>query len=383
MHKLRIAICSHSTNPRGGVVHALALGDALVRLGHQAVVHAPDVNGSGFFRSSLCQTVAIPASAAGNVPELVAKRRAEYGQYFSRDGNRDFDVFHAQDSISANALADLKRDGKISRFARTVHHVDRFDEPVLTMLQARGIASADRHFVVSRQWQLHLDRHFGIQAEIVANGVDTQIFSAKADASDAQLRGLLRLGGGPILLAIGGIEERKNSLRILQAFARLRGQYENAQLIVVGGASLLDHSDYQRAFHGALSARKLPENSIIITGPLPQVLMPALYRAADMLVFPSTKEGFGLAVLEAMASGIPAVTSSIAPFTEYLKAQDAAWCDPYDVASIAAAMRQALEPLARQNLVRRGLTIAARHDWRQVAVAHLTAYAALREPEHA
>ena len=383
MHKLRIAICSHSTNPRGGVVHALALGDALVRLGHQAVVHAPDVNGSGFFRSSLCQTVAIPASAAGNVPELVAKRRAEYGQYFSRDGNRDFDVFHAQDSISANALADLKRDGKISRFARTVHHVDRFDEPVLTMLQARGIASADRHFVVSRQWQLHLDRHFGIQAEIVANGVDTQIFSAKADASDAQLRGLLRLGGGPILLAIGGIEERKNSLRILQAFARLRGQYENAQLIVVGGASLLDHSVYQQEFRAALATGDLPQSAVIIAGALPQAEMPSLYRIADALVFPSVKEGFGLVVLEAMACNLPVITSRIAPFTEYLGEDDVAWCDPQDIHSIARAMTQALHPERRAQLIQNGTRIAAQHDWQRIAKDHIAVYAKMKDLAHA
>ena len=52
--------------------------------------------------------------------------------------------------------------------------------------------------------------------------------------------------------------------------------------------------------------------------------MPALYRAADALVFPSVKEGFGLVVLEAMASGVPVVTSRIAPFTEYLGDGDVA-----------------------------------------------------------
>ena len=69
---------------------------------------------------------------------------------------------------------------------------------------------------------------------------------------------------------------------------------------------------------------------MIRTGPLPQALMPALYRAAHALVFPSIKEGFGLVVLEAMASGVPVVTSRIAPFTEYLGDGDVLWCDPCD-----------------------------------------------------
>ena len=74
--------------------------------------------------------------------------------------------------------------------------------------------------------------------------------------------------------------------------------------------------------------------------------MPALYRAADALVFPSVKEGFGLVVLEAMASGIPVVTSRIAPFTEYLGDDDVFWCEPDDVESIAAAMTASLDPVA-------------------------------------
>ena len=80
----------------------------------------------------------------------------------------------------------------------------------------------------------------------------------------------------------------------------------------------------RREFAAALAASGLPERAVIRTGPLPQALMPALYRAADALVFPSVKEGFGLVVLEAMASGVPVVTSRIAPFTEYLGDGDVA-----------------------------------------------------------
>ena len=53
--------------------------------------------------------------------------------------------------------------------------------------------------------------------------------------------------------------------------------------------------------------------------------MPALYRCADVLVLPSLNEGFGLVVLEAMASGTPVVISRIAPFTEYLREGDVSW----------------------------------------------------------
>jgi glycosyltransferase involved in cell wall biosynthesis len=111
--------------------------------------------------------------------------------------------------------------------------------------------------------------------------------------------------------------------------------------------------------------------------------MPALYRAATALVFPSIKEGFGLVVLEAMASGVPVVTSRIAPFTEYLGDDAVLWCEPFEPASIAVAMAAALDPARRSRRVARGLEIAARHDWTSTARAHLPSYHRMREPTHA
>jgi glycosyltransferase-like protein len=384
MSRLRVAILTHSTSPRGGVVHALELGDALVRLGHEAVVHAPDPRGAGFFRGTLCQTVSIPAEPSGtDVAAMVRHRVADYVRYFEREANLDFDIFHAQDSISGNALADLKALGLIGRFARTVHHVDVFDDPRLSGLQERAIVSADRHFVVSRHWAEQLAAQFGLRGHVVGNGVDMSRYGATQDARDSGLRQHLGLGPGPVFIAIGGVEERKNTLRILQAFEAVRITHPAAQLVIAGGASLLDHSAYRQNFDAALAASGLPADAVLRTGPLPQQEMPALYRVADALVFPSVKEGFGLVVLEAMASGLPVVVSRIAPFTEYLGESDAAWCDPLDVASIASAMRATCDAARRGALIGGGLLMAARHDWLHTARAHLEIYAQLKEVQHA
>jgi hypothetical protein len=77
------------------------------------------------------------------------------------------------------------------------------------------------------------------------------------------------------------------------------------------------------------------------------------------------------------------VASRIAPFTEYLGDGDAAWCDPHDAASIAAAMAAALEPQARAAFRTRGFAVAARHDWTTAACAHLPTYEALSEAAYA
>jgi glycosyltransferase involved in cell wall biosynthesis len=208
-----------------------------------------------------------------------------------------------------------------------------------------------------------------------------------SDATDVALRQRLDLPpGAPVFLAVGGVEQRKNTIRLLEAFRTIHAQHPSSRLIIAGGASLLDHNAFQAVFAQMLAQSGLPEGAIIRTGPWPQELMPALYRAATSLVFPSTKEGFGLVVLEAMASGVPVVTSRIAPFTEYLGGDDVLWCDPFDARSIAAAMAQSLDAARRGHFIARGFQIAARHDWIRIARAHLPGYANLapaKDPAHA
>lgn len=382
---LRIAILTHSTNPRGGVVHALELGDALHRLGHDVTVHAPDPGGAGFFRAAQCRTIAIPADAAGHdVTAMVEKRSEEYLRYFAPAERRRFDVWHAQDGISGNALAAMKERGLIHGFARTVHHVDDFPDPRLAALQWRGIGAADTLFTVSRLWQDWLAHRLDRQAILVGNGVDRERFAPRVREAAEALRARLGVpAGAHVFLAIGGVEERKNTIGILQAFTRIHAAHRAACLVIAGGASILDHGAYQRDFAAALAGSGLPHTAVIRTGPLPQALMPALYRAADTLAFPSIREGFGLVVLEAMASGVPVIVSRIAPFTEYLGAEDALWCDPLDPAAIARAMAASFAAPRRAALIARGLRLAARHSWEAVATRHLAPYGALREPSHA
>lgn len=383
---LDIAILTHSTNPRGGVVHALELGDALTRLGERVTVHAPDISGNGFFRQTLCATASVTASSLsrGTTFEMVEARIADYVSYFKTDVHRRFAVFHAQDGISANALATLKARGLIPGFARTVHHLDMFPDPRLQTLQDRSIAAADELFVVSAVVADELRARHGRTATIVGNGVDRRRFQARPSPHDQTVARHYALPrSAPLFLAIGGIEARKNTLRILAAFIEVHRILPDAMLVIAGGASLLDHSGYHARFREALAASGLPDSAVKILGPVVDHDMPSLYRLASALVFPSIQEGFGLVVLEAMASGIPVVAPRIEPFTAYLGGDDVLWCTPTDSRSIAEAMLASLRPDVRSALIGRSEIVAARHDWRHVAAAHLPVYNRLREPAHA
>ena len=379
---LRIAMLSHSINPRGGVVHAMQLSEALTALGHEVVLHAPDAKGIGFFRKPACGAVCIPVEPAPtDMTAMVEQRIDEYIKHFESPTAHAFDIFHAHDGISGNALATLKERGLIPAFARTIHHIDQFSDPRLMELQDRSIDRADLFFTVSALWQKTLKETRSIASTIVGNGVDTNRFSPAVNAAD--LKRKLGLPQGPVFLAVGGIEARKNTLAMLEAFRQIRAIRPDAQFVMAGGASLLDHRGYQGEFRTALASLGEHAAAVHILGTIADEDMPALYRLADTLVFASIKEGFGLVVLEAMASGIPAVVSSIAPFTEYLSADDAVWCDPTHPASIAEAMAISLMPPIRQRLIQRGPEVAAVHSWQRTAAAHLSAYETLKEPAHA
>lgn len=228
-----------------------------------------------------------------------------------------------------------------------MHHLDPFDDSRLAAWQRRAYEDADQVLCVSETWTTEMRSAYGIDAITVPNGVDVERFKHEQAHDDATLRQRLGINrdGGPIVLAVGGIEARKNTLTLLEAFASVQRVLPRAQLVIAGGASLLDHDAYTRRLLQRAAELRLsigPQESVVVTGPLDDAAMPALFRSADVLAMVSLREGFGLVVLEALASGTPVVASAIAPFTEYLDDSTCYWANPADVDSIAAALLRAL-----------------------------------------
>ncbi|RFU46522.1 MSMEG_0565 family glycosyltransferase [Paraburkholderia sp. DHOC27] len=378
---LRIALLTHSVNPRGGVVHTLELANALTAAGHDVTVFVPASAGEHLFRLPSCRVVYAPitASQKGTVA-MVAARIHAFKQSLREEHAGAFDILHAQDSISGNALAELKQEGIIRHFVRTVHHLDHFDDAQLAKWQTRAWREADQVLCVSATWTREMQLQHGVEAVTVPNGVDTTRFDTCPTAMDASLRQRLGLVDGPLVLAVGGIEARKNTLALLDAFASVRAVMPTAQLVIAGGASLLDHDAYTHRFVERAAALGLsigPDESVIITGPLDDAVMPALFRSADVLAMVSLREGFGLVVLEALACGTPVVASAIAPFTEYLDETTCCWAVPTDAASIAAALLRVLRGDCRTDFAQAVPALLARFSWASSTCRHLDAYRAL------
>ena len=377
---LSIGLLTHSTNPRGGVVHTIELAHALHDAGHRVTVMAPAAAGQRFFRPLRCRAELIPvATAPRDMVRMVRGRIDSIARHLDcLLSKRNFDVLHTHDPIGGNALAALRDAGRIDGFVRTVHHLEHFAQPELMEWQAHGFRAASQVFTVSRMWREKLAREHGVTALEVMNGIDASRFSDIGHWGDEALAARLGVhAGAPLVLAVGGVEERKNTLRLLQAFVLLRQRHPEAQLVIAGGASLLDHAPYQSAFRACAQDHGLavgPGEAVVLTGPLPDPDMPRIYRLADVVAMPSLNEGFGLVVLEALASGVPVVVSRIAPFTEYLHDTDCSWADPFDADSIAHALGAAIAGRSPERIASSAARLGAQFSWPVSAARHALLY---------
>jgi len=380
---LRVAQLTYSVKPRGGVVHAIAVAEALAARGHAVELMAVGPPGSRFFRAPRVPARVVPHEPPPDAPfdERIAACIADY-----RDGlrallrARRFDVVHAQDCISANAALALRDEGTIAHVVRTVHHVDDFRSPSLIACQERSIAEPDLVLCVSPPWVSRLRHDFGVVAALVGNGVDTARFHPPSAQQRERARSALGVGDRVVVLTVGGVEPRKGSLTLLEAFARVREALpaRDAALLVAGGATLFDYRDEVGRFEQRRAALHLDDH-VRMLGPVDDHLLLSLYHAADAFALPSTKEGFGLVVLEALACGVPAVVSALDVFKSFLRdGRDALMAPAGDPRALAEALvRAADDDALRRRLRLAGRRVAERHGWDGVAAAHERAYRTL------
>lgn len=377
---VKIALLTYSTKPRGSVVHTWELANALHQLGHQVCVYALDKqDGKGsrgtpsLYRKLACEVRLVPAwSAPDDVDGLIRQRIEEFVTFLAAE-TEDYDIYHAQDCIGANALVQLKQRGRRCLIVRTVHHIEDFQSFYLQACQDKSIRLPDRCLCVSAHWQKALKSAYGIDAVRVVNGVDDARFARVDPAVQTRVKETYGLNGSPTYLTVGGIEPRKNSIRLLQAFAQVRQRQPGAQLVIVGGATLFDYQSYRDRFFQEAAALDL-QAALVLPGVVSDADLPGFYHCADVFCFPSVKEGWGLVVLEAIAAGLPVVTANDTPFTEFLTPDQAMLIDPVNVPQIAEAMLTASHPARSHSLVSHSQAVLPNFTWAKSAQMHVQAY---------
>lgn len=375
-----VALVTYSTRPRGGVVHTLYLAEALQRLGQRVHIVALGDPDAGFFRDVAVPATIIPAPA--RAPTLEARVFAAIDA-LTRGLHETLDdaypVVHVQDCIAARAAVHLRDAGAPFAVVRTVHHVDDFTTAALVECQRRSILDPDHLLTVSQHWRHRLSEEFGTQATVVTNGVDADRFALAPASEAATLRARVRADDRTLSLTVGGIEPRKGSRELVEALAIVHDELDPPPVLaVIGGHSFQDHRQYREEVLDRAADLSL-NGTLALVGTVDEHELPGWYHAADVFVFPSVKEGFGLVVLEALAAGTPVVATDIPVFREYLVDGDGAvLVPPGDPDGLATAMlRLARDAGLRSTLGSAGPRIAGAFTWESCAREHLAVYGRL------
>lgn len=253
---------------------------------------------------------------------------------------------------------------------------ERLMNRLYTSLISRAVQRVQAVIAVSECSARDVHRVLGIPSErirVIGNAIDAT-YRPVTDAQElARVRTRLDLPAD-YLLYLGGFDLRKNLLRVVEAFAQLPEQTRaNYPLVIAGRPHLAGHPLYPdpRPTIDKLGVR----NTVRLVGEIDDADKPALYSGATLFVWPSLYEGFGIPVLEAMACGVPVITSNSSSLPEVV-GDTGRLVSPNDVAEIAQAIAQLLDDrAAREDLRARALARAGTFSWDRVAEQTLNVYA--------
>jgi glycosyltransferase involved in cell wall biosynthesis len=238
------------------------------------------------------------------------------------------------------------------------------------------LSRSDRIVAVSQNTRSDLLRFLdadGRNIEVVYNGVDA-VFHQRLSAEDLS-RWQRQLGiVQPYLLFVGNPKPHKNLDSVIQAYAKALAIHDfDGNLVCVGGGPEADLRTRQRAETAGVAHR------LRLLGQVPDEALPAIYQGATLFLYPTLYEGFGLPVVEAMASGVPVITSNTSALRE-IGEGFAYLVNPLDVEALARAIAQGMaDPQRRATLADLGRRRAREFSWERTARRTLAVYKSVLE----
>lgn len=249
------------------------------------------------------------------------------------------------------------------------HPVERVR--TMNQLLPTVLAKADHIVVDSEFVRREVIEYYGISGDRITSvllGVDP-VFQPADVLSCQSVLTPLGLLYGQYILAVGTLEPRKNLSTVLQAFSLLPKALRHSYPLVIAGGKGWGANIFSASVRHMIS-----DGEIILTGYVTQADLPLLFAGARMLVYPSLYEGFGLPPLEAMASGVPVISSNRASMPEVIS-DAGVLLEPLDEQAIAQNMRNLIEDdQLHQRLSMAGQKRSQNFTWRKCALQTLNIY---------
>ncbi len=227
---------------------------------------------------------------------------------------------------------------------------------------------AKRILTLSEKVRSDIIKHYKVPEDrisIVYHGVNNEAFYRRERADKEKIKEKYSLPERFVLYLASSLPH-KNYMRLLIAFKEVVAEYPDLCLVLIG----------TREYGSPEIVKKIAElnleENVIMLGWLPYEDIPLIYSASSLLVFPSLHEGFGLPVIEAMASGVPVVCSDIEPLIE-IAGGAAELVDPFSEEAIALGIKKVLQDSElRSILIQKGLKRAQDFTWEKTAMKTLS-----------
>lgn len=287
---------------------------------------------------------------------------------------QEADIVHIMDAAEAHILYGLKNTAR--RTVVTCHDLINyfykdnrtasvqlpFVSHSMWLRAIRGMKFADHVVAVSQATAQDTEKILNIDSNrisVVPDAVDETFLPFSKDEVSSIRENYGVRAGTLCLLNVGSTHRRKNLINILKSIAILKKQELPFVLLKVGS----DFTDEQKDLIQQLNI----QDSVRYLGKPDQLALIALYNAADVLIFPSLFEGFGMPLLEAMACGTPVITSNVSAMPEVVE-DSGIQVDPHSAEAIAGAVtRLYQEPVLRAKLREKGFARAKQFTWSQTA----------------